>query len=411
MKNYFKRLELISCIRDFFVSRGFVEVYTPCITEGVDISPSIRSFEVDMGLYLSTSPELDMKKLISMGMDRIFQITHFFRKGEFLSTHNPEFLGLEWYEAGKDYFYAMDLVEELVAYVGRKVFGMDVPLPFHRISVEGLFASEGVPPSGIMDGGSLEDLLHSLGVSFPEGLSVDELFNMAFDKLFGGRLGVEGPVIVYDFPSYLPSLAKRKGDISERFELFVGGFEVGNAYNEIVDPSENRRVLVESRLGAILSGCTGGIDREFLEISLPDPTTGMALGIDRLYMGLSGVGSMDDILLPFERSRFRNKGLSKLLCERFCPMWDVDTPCPGCGSFGFFDGRGDLRFLLFPLFATPPIKDPDPSIDTTLYDLICSKCQLKDLRCRFREDFSLPCGGYTILYRAIEHGFDPLSKA
>ncbi len=407
LKSYLKKLNLIKYIREFFVENGFEEVYTPCITEGSDISPSIRAFQVEPGLFLITSPEFDMKKLVSMGMKRIFQITHFFRRGEFLSTHNPEFIGLEWYEAGKDYVYAMDLTENLIQYISEKMLGKKLPR-FERKSVEELLEEEGLERNALFDRELFQRSLKERGINLPQEPTLEELFNI-FISHIEKKLGKGKPLILYDFPSYLPSLAREKGPFSERFELFINGVEVGNAYTEITEPEVNKSVVLNSRKEFIERGIQFGIDWDFLSIELPSPTTGMAMGVERLLMGLLNEHSIEAILLPLERERFRKKDLKKILCEGLCPMWHPSQTYPECNGYKLFKKNRELGYFLSAISDYISPKSPDPLLDRKARQLICEDCPL-EMECKSKKPEG-QCGGYRALYGILKHGFCTLRKA
>ncbi len=286
---------LISAVRAFFTRQGFIEVETPvlCVSPGID--PYIDALGVEGGLFLATSPELHMKRLLAQGLTRIFQVTRAFRAGEKGHLHNPEFTILEWYTAGQTYRDLMADTEELVFASAVAVAGEGLetpaagwPRPFTRLSVDDAFRKfAGWTPSG----------------EFNE----ERFFLDLVDKVEPSVKAL-GPVFLYDFPRALGSLARIKPEdprVAERFELYVEGLEICNGFTELTDPVEQaERFERHNRERERMGKKPYPVDRRFLEaleVGLP-PCAGNALGIDRLLMALTGVRDIREVTaFPYDR--------------------------------------------------------------------------------------------------------------
>jgi lysyl-tRNA synthetase class 2 len=279
---------MVQRIRRFFRGRGYVEVETPLRVASPGIDPYIDALPAGEGCYLATSPELEMKKLMTSGLERIFQVTRAFRADESGDLHNPEFSILEWYCAGKDYFDFMDLTEELVRECGETLGEAGVPTPvsawprpFARIAVDDAFQSHaGWKPS--------------------RSFSPDPFFMDLVDKVEPGLSG-EGAAFLFDYPEQVGSLARRRPDnprLCERFELYLDGTEICNGFTELTDAAEQRlRFARDNKERERLGKMPYPVDRRFLEAlesGLP-PCAGNALGVDRLLLALTGSRRLADV--------------------------------------------------------------------------------------------------------------------
>lgn len=289
-----KEREIVNnTIRSFFRARGYVEVETPVVVRSPGMEPNLMPFETEViepdgtrhAAGLITSPEYSMKKLLGLGMERIFTLTKVFRNDESLGgTHNPEFTMLEWYRQGADYVACMDETEALVREVCQAL-GRDLP-SFRRARVADLFAAAGL---------DLDQLEHV-------GDDTDsDAFHRAFLNKVEANLGPT-PVFVYDYPTYQASLSRLTpdGKYGERFELYVDGLELCNAFTELVDAEEQRRrFLEEAGERRALGKTVFPVDEELLALlpSVRQPTFGNALGVDRLHMIATGKASIEDVLL------------------------------------------------------------------------------------------------------------------
>jgi len=308
------RSRILSCIRHFFSDRDYIEVETPhllnyagCEEHIEEFETTYRSLKGSASLYLATSPELYMKRLLGVGLERFYQLGRCFRNGERSSQHNPEFTMVEWYQAYASYEEIMEETEELVASIWSKVVGRESPLwklvveerPWRRISVREAFEQwVGVD---IGEHNEREDLYTALQtVGFTSAVysdTWDDLFNKALLEKVEPQLALLGPVFLYDYPIQLGAMAKGKegdGRWAERAELYLAGTELANGYTELNDPVEQRGRFNHAR------SIQGGrpLDEQFLksmERAIP-PAGGMALGVDRLVMLATEAGSIDDVL-------------------------------------------------------------------------------------------------------------------
>jgi len=290
------RMDLYDTIRAFFRSRGYLEVETPLLVRSPGMEPNLNPFQA--GEYgLITSPEYSMKKLLGSGLGKIFTITKVFRSGdsETSELHNPEFSMLEWYEQGVDYYKGMQLTEDLI-----RACGLD--LSWSRYRVKDLM-SEYVGVD--LDTATRADLIkacqeHSLSIS--EDDTESDLFYRLFISKIEPELSKDPACIVYDYPIYQSALARLTSDgkYAERFEAYLGGVELCNAFTELTDPIEQRcRFEIEAKERKQLGKQVWPIDEDLLSAlsSIQNPTFGNALGLDRLLMKLVGTERIDEVLL------------------------------------------------------------------------------------------------------------------
>jgi lysyl-tRNA synthetase class 2 len=301
------RATVLKKIREFFDQRDFVEVTTPCLVTAPDPAVHLDSFETRVmlpgggrrQLYLSTSPEHHMKRLVAMGMERIYQLAPFFRDGEITDLHNPEFLGLEWYETGTSVEECMQRTEQLVALVHPEL----KKAPFRRLTVaEALRELGGVAVAD--DFSNLCDEVANAGVATDQSDSFDDLVNRVLIERVEPKLVGLGPVFLYDYPAPMAALARLRPErpgVAERFELFAGGLELCNGYGELTDAREQReRFLSQLEERRRMKKPVFPLDRAFLsalEAGLP-PCSGCALGVDRLVMLVCGKKKLDEVM-PF----------------------------------------------------------------------------------------------------------------
>jgi lysyl-tRNA synthetase class 2 len=303
------RANVLKQIRDFFDQRGFVEVTTPCLVSAPDPAVHLDNFETELKLeggrahrlYLSTSPEHHMKRLVASGMERIYQLGPFFRNGELTDLHNPEFCGLEWYQTGATVEQCMQLTEQLVAHVHP---GLEPP--FSRMTVgEALSELAGVGVSA--DFSDLRRGVERAGIAADPSDGFDDLVNRVLIERVEPALRDLGPVFLFDYPAPMAALARLRPDrpwVAERFELFVDGLELCNGYGELVDAGEQRERFVSQleerrRLGKAVPP----LDEKFLwALSAGMPScSGCALGVDRLLMLVCRKKRLQEVLaFPME---------------------------------------------------------------------------------------------------------------
>jgi lysyl-tRNA synthetase class 2 len=305
---------VLSTIRRLLEAEGYVEVETPTlhpIVGGATARPFVTHHNaLDVDLYLRIAPELYLKRLIVGGMERVFEIARNFRNEGLSQRHNPEFTMLELYEAQADYRRMMELTERLVEGAARAVNGTtratfrgaeyELAAPYPRRGYADLFqAANGC---AFDDAARVRARARELGL--PEAGQPDagqrwKLMNDVFEASVESSL--TGPVFVVDYPIAICPLAKQKPDdarFAERFELYVAGMELGNAFTELNDPAEQARRF-EEQVASKDPEAPGEVDWDYvqaLEHGMP-PTGGLGIGIDRLVMVLTGQESIRDVLL------------------------------------------------------------------------------------------------------------------
>ena len=323
------RTRVVATIRQFMMERGYVEVETPMmqpVAGGAIARPfTTHHNALDMDLYLRIAPELYLKRLTVGGFERVFEINRNFRNEGISTQHNPEFTMMEFYEAYSDYEALMTLTEELLGTVARRATGGDVVTygehqisfvaPFRRLSLrEGARAAASrrlgreVDARELREAASAQALARAVGVEVETTDGPGRVATAIFEALCEDEL--VQPTFVYDFPTEVSPLSKQRADdpdTVERFELYVGGFEVANAFSELNDPVEQRRrfeAQLENRARGDLEAHE--MDEDYiraLEYGLP-PTAGEGVGIDRLVMLLTNSASIRDVILfPLMRKR------------------------------------------------------------------------------------------------------------
>jgi lysyl-tRNA synthetase class 2 len=323
------RSRVIAAIREFMTARGYLEVETPMmqpIAGGAIARPFVTHHNaLDMDLYLRVAPELYLKRLTVGGLERVFEINRNFRNEGISTQHNPEFTMMEFYEAYADYQALMRMTEEMIATAARKAVGTEqVTFGEHQISLQAPFARlslrdaareaasqrlhRGVTDADLRNREAVAAIAGELGIEVDPGHGAGKITTGIFEALCEDRL--IQPTFVHDFPTEVSPLSKQKPDdpdTVERFELYIGGFEVANAFSELNDPAEQRR-----RFEAQLTNRARGdleahaMDEDYiraLEYGLP-PTGGEGVGIDRLVMLLTNSPSIRDVILfPLMRKR------------------------------------------------------------------------------------------------------------
>ncbi|MFY9115544.1 MAG: lysine--tRNA ligase [Bacteroidales bacterium] len=313
-ETFVQRTRMVNAMRDFFNSFGYLEVETP-ILQPIPGGANARPFKthhnaLDIPLYLRIANELYLKKLIVGGYPGVYEFSKDFRNEGMDRTHNPEFTVLEIYVAYKDYFWMMDFVEQLVEKVALTLHGTTkVPLgdkiidwkrPYRRISmIDAIQQYAGVDVSG-MDEETLRQTCATLKVPTTPAMGKGKLI----DALFGAycEKHLIQPTFITDYPIATSPLTKKHRDnpeLTERFELFVNGKELANAYSELNDPIDQlERFREQLRLKEKGDDEAMFIDMDFiraLEFGMP-PTSGMGIGIDRLCMLMTDSSSIQDVL-------------------------------------------------------------------------------------------------------------------
>jgi lysyl-tRNA synthetase class 2 len=309
------RQALYGALRRFFTQLGYLEVDTPLLVPAPGMEPHITAFEVpflpetDVGrrrtLYLHTSPEYAMKRLLADGAGPLFQICKVFRNGEVSRTHNPEFTMLEFYRPRADYHAIMADLEGALAEADRAVGGEGffTRTPYERLSVrDAVLRATGVDLRACPDGASLKRAAEAAGVRTGEATHFDDVFFHLFLQKVEGTLGWERPTYLTEYPASMASLARLKpGDstVAERTELYAKGLELANGFSELTDPEEQRARLVEEQeFRRRVGRSVYPLDERFLDaVGRMPPSAGIAVGLDRILMLLLGVDSIADVLL------------------------------------------------------------------------------------------------------------------
>jgi lysyl-tRNA synthetase class 2 len=315
--------EVIAAVRRFFQARGFLEVQTPVLqveAGGAAARPfTTHHNALDRDLFLRISLELHLKRLLIGGFDRVFELGRVFRNEGVSTRHNPEFSLLESYEAYADYHDVGRTVEELVRYVATEVAGtlhlahgervIDLERPFARTTYrEALLEHAGIDYVEHRDLDSLRAVSRERGVPFEPRASWATILDGLMSTLVEPKL--VQPTFVLDYPTDLSPLAKRKvddPDLVERFELFVLGHELANAYSELNDPVDQReRMRAQAAKAAAGDEEAEVVDEDFLqalEHGMP-PAGGLGIGIERLMMLVTGEHSIREVILfPAMRER------------------------------------------------------------------------------------------------------------
>ncbi len=308
------RARLQASMRQWFAGEGFLEVETPILQAAPGAEVHLTGFATEWELpdgesrerWLHSSPEFAMKKLLAGGLPRIFQFARVFRNAEGSALHHPEFTMLEWYRTGVGYEAIMADCAALLAALGVDQLGWDGQVCDPRAEPERLTVADafvrhaGVDLFATM--GNAEALSGASGVAMHAGDTWEDVFfRIMFEKI-ERRLGMGRPTILCEYPISMAALARAKpGDsrVAERFELYVCGVELANAFGELTDPRIQReRLEADMDLKDRLYGVRWPVDEDFLaalDHGLPD-CSGIALGFDRLVMLASGAARIEDVL-------------------------------------------------------------------------------------------------------------------
>ena len=310
------RAQLNAALRAAFADLGYQEVETPALVPAAGMEPHIEPFstafrpETDVGrartLFLHTSPEYAMKRLLADGCGPIFQLARVYRNGEVSAAHNPEFTMLEFYRPRADYSAIMDDTEAVLARAERAVTGRDgffARRPWERLTVrDALLRHAGVDLRACPDAASLRRAAEGAGVRVGGADGFDDVFFHLFLQKVEPRLGQDRPTFLTEYPASMASLARLKPfdpTVAERVELYVRGAELANGFSELTDAAEQRRRLVEERAQRERTGKTvPPLDEAFLDaVGRMPPSAGIAVGLDRVLMLLCGAEQIADVLL------------------------------------------------------------------------------------------------------------------
>ncbi len=300
--------DFLSRVRQFFAGKTFLEAQSPSLVKCPGTEPFLDLFSVDLKvgrherkLYLPTSPELHLKKMLSAGYEKIFEIRPCFRNGEISSRHQPEFWMLEWYRAFADLDQILQDTLHLIEFLGGSVEG------FQRKSMADLFREkldfELTPKTSLQE---LRDLAGRLGLKSAETFEIwDDVFYFIFVEKIEPFLECDQPLIVEKYPPSQAALARlTKDGWGERFELYWKGFEIANAFHELNDPVvQAERFQADLEQKKSLGKEVPALDEDFLRAlrSGMPPSGGIALGLERLFMALHGVREIQELkVFPYK---------------------------------------------------------------------------------------------------------------
>ncbi len=316
-----KRAEMTIALREFFKGRGYVEVETPALQRSPGLEPHLTAFEtafVPTGggrypLYLQTSPEYAMKKLLVAGMDRIWQLARSFRNGERSATHHPEFAMLEWYRSGAGWRdIAGEALELIHALAGPSLrwrgHDCDLSRPLYLSMEEAFRHYAGLDLRTMMvdfrhpDRDGLHEGAQACRVRTAPSDRWEDIFYRLFLERIEPHLGVDVPVVLHSWPVAMAALSRPDEDdptVAERFEVYACTLELANGFGELTDAVEQRRRFdAEIALRRQLDHDIYPVDEDFLaalETGLPE-CSGIALGFDRLVMLATGAERIEDVL-------------------------------------------------------------------------------------------------------------------
>ena len=315
-QTFYKRSQIIREIRNFLAGRDFIEVETPMLVSNAG-GAAARPFEthfnaLDEDVKLRISLELYLKRLIIGGMERVFEIGRVFRNEGVDTRHNPEFTLMELYQAYTDYYGMMELTESMFRYLAEKVCGtttivygdkeIDLGKPFRRLTMnEAIKEVTGIDFDQVPDTEAAKKLADEKGIEYEDRHVKGDIVNLFFDEFCEDKM--IQPTFIMDHPIEISPLTKKKPEDPtkvERFELYINGWEMCNAYSELNDPIDQReRFAAQDALADAGDDEAQHTDEDFLhamEIGMP-PTGGIGYGIDRLTMLLTNSAAIRDVLL------------------------------------------------------------------------------------------------------------------
>lgn len=322
---YDSRIKIIQLTREFFWSQGFVETDTPIAVKLASQEPYLNPLPVTIHdpnsksekFYLRTSPEYSLKKLLAAGYEKIFEIGKCFRDFEsFGGNHNTEFTMLEWYRAPGTYQEIMDDTENLFKFIGEKLGNtkliykdktIDIVGAWDRLSMKQVWQEYlGINLDDYLEIKQLAELARSKGYAVAEIDAYEDIFYKIFLNEIESKLGNEKPVFVYDFPAQMTSLSRlcaHDSRYAERFELYIGGLEIANAFGELTDAAEQKKKLEEDRAKRKQLGKEiWPVDPDFINALAALPAGalaevgGIALGVDRMVVLFTGAKDINEVI-------------------------------------------------------------------------------------------------------------------
>ncbi len=332
LKNIYEtRLQILRLIREFFWSQNFVEAETPVAVRFPGQEPYLNPVAVDFldplktsyRLYLRTSPEFALKKLLATGIEKIFEIGKCFRNEEsFGGTHNTEFTMIEWYRAPGTYKEIMDDTENLFKYVGEKIGKNKLKYRDQEIDLSGQWERSSVKElwqkyicvnlDDYLEIQPMRKLVLDLGFTVDEKDEYEDLFYKIFLNKIENNLGKDVPIFVYDYPASLCSLSRKcENDerYAQRFEVYVGGLELANAFGELTDfKLQQENLQKDKELRERLGRPTWAVDPSFIAAleSGIKPAGGIALGVDRMVLLFTGARDINEVIFQSVADQLEN---------------------------------------------------------------------------------------------------------
>lgn len=322
------RQKIINLIRQFFNQNGFCEVETPLLVKSPDASPYIEVFETKINshpekpsAYLTPSPEFFMKKLLASGYKNIYQICKAFRDewNDRSPLHNPEFTIIEWYRTNANYQHIMKDCENLANFIYQKLHRkklhskniliyqgkeIDISPPWEKISIKELFLKYArVNLDEFLSIENARKIASLKGYKIEKNTTWEQIYHQIFlNEIEPNFASLDKPIFIYDYPTILAALSKKKKSdprYAERFEFYIAGIEVGNAFSELTDWQEQERRLIDDvKERKKTKMKIFDYDHEFIEMlkaGMPE-TGGIAVGIDRLVMFFSNARNIDEVI-------------------------------------------------------------------------------------------------------------------
>ncbi|MBO7423157.1 MAG: lysine--tRNA ligase, partial [Oscillospiraceae bacterium] len=310
-----KRSKIIAAVREFLDSRGFIEVDTP-VLHTLEIGASARPFRthhnaLDLDMFLRIETELYLKRLIVGGFEKVYEVGRIFRNEGMDATHNPEFTSVETYQAYVDYKEVMEMVEQLYEFVAMKALGttdvtyqgevIHLKAPWKRITMaDAVKEACGEDYNAWQSDEEARAICDKRDVHVEKDATRGDCLAALFDEYVEASL--VQPTFIIDYPVEISPLAKRKPEnpaLTERFEFFITGHEMGNAFSELNDPIDQRKRFEDQVALRASQGIHAEVDEDFvnaLEYGMP-PTGGLGFGLDRLIMLLTDSSTIRDVLL------------------------------------------------------------------------------------------------------------------
>lgn len=324
-----KRSKIIAAVREFLDSRGFIEVDTP-VLHTLEIGASARPFRthhnaLDLDMFLRIETELYLKRLIVGGFEKVYEVGRIFRNEGMDATHNPEFTSVETYQAYADYREVMEMVEQLYEFVAMKALGttdvnyqgqvIHLKAPWKRITMaDAVKEACGEDYSAWQSDEEARAICDRRNVHVEKDAKKGDCLAALFDEYVEASL--VQPTFIIDYPVEISPLAKRKPEnpaLTERFEFFITGHEMGNAFSELNDPIDQRRRFEDQVAVRAAQGIHAEVDEDFvnaLEYGMP-PTGGLGFGLDRLIMLLTDSSTIRDVLLFPTMKPLDNKNIEE----------------------------------------------------------------------------------------------------